>query len=185
MHTVPTLGEKEGPRIRNLGGQLLHLGQRRVRIAGSVEQEHVALLLRIEIGPHRLPREEDIGEAIAREILAAPGVVVDEMGFLEGFVDGGFGYDAGPVAEVLDRLDPVQGGEQLRFFLLRGHYRSELAYTRELLDDAGNTLRGFYTALREVPAAYHPRTVAEGKKIRAVSAGLHALWVIVKTRFWD
>ncbi len=43
--------------------------------------------------------------------------------------------------------------------------------------------RGF--AVREVQAAYHPRTVAEGKKIRAVSAGLHALWVIVKTRFWD
>jgi len=54
--------------------------------------------------------------------------------------------------EVLAGLDPVQGGEQLRFFLLRGHYRSELAYTPDLLDDAGNTLRGFYTALRETPA---------------------------------
>ncbi len=53
--------------------------------------------------------------------------------------------------EVLDTLDPVQGGEQLRFLFLRGHYRSELAYTRDLLEDAGNTLRGFYTALREVP----------------------------------
>ena len=53
--------------------------------------------------------------------------------------------------EVLASLDAVQGGEQLRFFLLRGHYRSELAFTRELLEDAGNTLRGFYTALREVP----------------------------------
>ncbi len=55
--------------------------------------------------------------------------------------------------DILDRLDPVQGGEQLRFFLLRGHYRSELAYTGELLDEAGTTLRGFYTALREVPPA--------------------------------
>jgi cysteinyl-tRNA synthetase len=54
--------------------------------------------------------------------------------------------------EVLAGLDPVQGGEQLRFFLLRGHYRSELAYTPELLEDAGNTLRGFYTSLRETPA---------------------------------
>ncbi len=51
--------------------------------------------------------------------------------------------------EVLARLDPVQGGEQLRFFLLRGHYRSELSYTWDLLEDAGNTLRGFYTTLRE------------------------------------
>jgi len=52
--------------------------------------------------------------------------------------------------EVLAKLDAVQGGEQLRFFLLRGHYRSELSYTWDLLEDAGNTLRGFYTALREV-----------------------------------
>jgi cysteinyl-tRNA synthetase len=58
--------------------------------------------------------------------------------------------------EILDRLDPVQGGEQLRFFLLRGHYRSELAYTWELLEEAGHALRGFYTALREVPAADAP-----------------------------
>jgi cysteinyl-tRNA synthetase len=58
--------------------------------------------------------------------------------------------------EILDRLDPVQGGEQLRFFLLRGHYRSELNYTWDLLADAGNTLRGFYTALREVAPAEGP-----------------------------
>ena len=58
--------------------------------------------------------------------------------------------------EVLDRLDPVQGGEQVRFFLLRGHYRSEINYSFDTLDDAGNTLRGFYTALREVPAANVP-----------------------------
>jgi cysteinyl-tRNA synthetase len=55
--------------------------------------------------------------------------------------------------DVLSQLDPVQGPEQLRFFLTRGHYRSEIAYTFESLQDAGNTLRGFYTALREVPAA--------------------------------
>ena len=53
--------------------------------------------------------------------------------------------------DALDQLDPVQGGEQLRFFLARGHYRSEISYTLESLADAGNTLRGFYTTLREVP----------------------------------
>ena len=58
--------------------------------------------------------------------------------------------------EILDRLDPVQGGEQLRFFLLRGHYRSELAYTWDLLEEAGHALRGFYTALREVRADAAP-----------------------------
>ncbi len=53
--------------------------------------------------------------------------------------------------EVLDQLDPVQGGEQVRFFLMRAHYRSELNYSLETLEDAGNTLRGFYATLREVP----------------------------------
>jgi cysteinyl-tRNA synthetase len=52
--------------------------------------------------------------------------------------------------DVLDKLDPVQGGEQLRFFLQRAHYRSEISYSWESLADAGNTLRGFYATLREV-----------------------------------
>jgi len=51
--------------------------------------------------------------------------------------------------DVLGQLDAVQGGEQVRFFLLRGHYRSEINFTWEALADAGNTLRGFYTTLRE------------------------------------
>jgi cysteinyl-tRNA synthetase len=55
--------------------------------------------------------------------------------------------------EVLNKLDGVQGGEQLRFFLVRAHYRSEINYSWDTLADAGNTLRGFYTALREVPPA--------------------------------
>ncbi len=55
--------------------------------------------------------------------------------------------------DVLNQLDAVQGPEQLRFFLVRGHYRSEIGYTLDSLTDAGNTLRGFYTALREVPPA--------------------------------
>ena len=52
--------------------------------------------------------------------------------------------------EVLGKLDPVQGGETVRFFLLRGHYRSELGYSWDLLADAGQALRGFYTAMREI-----------------------------------
>jgi cysteinyl-tRNA synthetase len=55
--------------------------------------------------------------------------------------------------EVLDQLDAVQGGEQLRYFFMRSHYRSEVNYTRETVDDAGHSLRGLYTALREVPPA--------------------------------
>jgi cysteinyl-tRNA synthetase len=58
--------------------------------------------------------------------------------------------------EVLDKLDPVQGGEQLRYFLLRGHYRSEVNYTHDTLEDAGNSLRGFYATLRQVPPAEAP-----------------------------
>jgi cysteinyl-tRNA synthetase len=52
--------------------------------------------------------------------------------------------------EVLGKLDPVQGGETVRFFLLRGHYRSELGYSWDLLADAGQALRGFYTSMREI-----------------------------------
>jgi dolichol-phosphate mannosyltransferase len=37
--------------------------------------------------------------------------------------------------------------------------------------------------ITEVSTAYHPRTVAEGKKIKAFRDGLRALWVIVTTRF--
>jgi cysteinyl-tRNA synthetase len=55
--------------------------------------------------------------------------------------------------DVLAKLDPVQGGEATRFFLLRGHYRSEINFNWETLADAGNSLRGFYTALREAPPA--------------------------------
>jgi cysteinyl-tRNA synthetase len=55
--------------------------------------------------------------------------------------------------EVLDKLDAVQGGEQLRYFFLRSHYRSEVNYSLDTVEDAGNALRGLYTALREVPPA--------------------------------
>ena len=53
--------------------------------------------------------------------------------------------------EILDKLDAVQGGESLRFFLLRGHYRSEINYTWDLLNDARASLSAFYTTLRDVP----------------------------------
>ena len=53
--------------------------------------------------------------------------------------------------EILGKLDPVQGGESMRFFFLRAHYRSEINYTWDTLADAGQSLRGFYATLREVP----------------------------------
>jgi cysteinyl-tRNA synthetase len=55
--------------------------------------------------------------------------------------------------EILNRLDALQGGETVRFFLLRGHYRSEIGYTWDMLEDARKTLMGFYTALRDTPPA--------------------------------
>jgi len=58
--------------------------------------------------------------------------------------------------DVLAQLDFVQGGEQVRFFLMRGHYRSEINFTWESLADAGNTVRAFYTTMREVPPAVAP-----------------------------
>ncbi|MDQ8021774.1 MAG: cysteine--tRNA ligase [Moraxellaceae bacterium] len=55
--------------------------------------------------------------------------------------------------EILNKLDPVQGGEVLRYFLLRGHYRSEINYTWDTLLDARASLLAFYNTLREVPPA--------------------------------
>jgi glycosyltransferase involved in cell wall biosynthesis len=40
--------------------------------------------------------------------------------------------------------------------------------------------RGYHIV--EIPIAYTPRTIAEGKKIRAVRDGLQALWVILRER---
>lgn len=57
------------------------------------------------------------------------------------------------VREILAKLDPVQGGEVVRYFLLRGHYRSEINYTWDTLHDARSSLLALYTALRDVPAA--------------------------------
>lgn len=39
-------------------------------------------------------------------------------------------------------------------------------------------------AIREVPAAYYPRSVADGKKIRPID-GLIAVWTLVRFRFSD
>ena len=58
--------------------------------------------------------------------------------------------------EVLNKLNPVRGGEEVRFFLLRGHYRSEINYTYETLMDAGNSLIGFYRVLKDVPPSDSP-----------------------------
>jgi cysteinyl-tRNA synthetase len=52
--------------------------------------------------------------------------------------------------EVLNKLDAVQGGEVVRYFLMRGHYRSEINYTWETLEDARQSLLGFYVALKDV-----------------------------------
>ncbi len=54
--------------------------------------------------------------------------------------------------EVLNKLDPVQGGETVRYFLIRGHYRSEINYSWDTLEDARQTLLGFYVALKDVHA---------------------------------
>ncbi len=57
------------------------------------------------------------------------------------------------IREVLNKLNPVRGGEEVRFFLLRGHYRSEINYTYDTLVDAANALMGIYRVLKDVPPA--------------------------------
>ena len=54
--------------------------------------------------------------------------------------------------EVLNKLDAAQGGETVRYLLLRGHYRSEINYSWDMLEDARQSLLGFYIALKETPA---------------------------------
>ena len=51
------------------------------------------------------------------------------------------------VREVLARYDT----EVVRFFILRAHYRSEINYSNQHLDDAKNALARLYTALKAVP----------------------------------
>jgi cysteinyl-tRNA synthetase len=51
------------------------------------------------------------------------------------------------IREVLAKYDP----EVVRFFILRAHYRSPLNYSDKHLDEARNTLRGLYIALKGVP----------------------------------
>jgi cysteinyl-tRNA synthetase len=58
--------------------------------------------------------------------------------------------------DVLAQQDAVQGGEATRYFLLRGHYRSEINFSWEAIADAANTLRGFYSTLREVAPTDRP-----------------------------
>ncbi|MBE2242723.1 MAG: cysteine--tRNA ligase [Burkholderiaceae bacterium] len=53
------------------------------------------------------------------------------------------------IRDVLRRYD----GETLRFFFLRAHYRSALAFSEANLDDARNALRRLYTALDGVEAS--------------------------------
>ena len=55
--------------------------------------------------------------------------------------------------EVLNKLDAVQGGETVRFFLMRAHYRIEINYTWDTLEDARQSLLGFYVALKDAPPA--------------------------------
>jgi cysteinyl-tRNA synthetase len=56
------------------------------------------------------------------------------------------------VREVLTRYD----AEVVRFFILRAHYRSEINYSDQNLDDAKNALTRFYTALKGLRAKPAP-----------------------------
>ncbi|WP_107850453.1 cysteine--tRNA ligase [Oceanimonas marisflavi] len=53
------------------------------------------------------------------------------------------------IRDVLDHYD----GETIRYFLLSGHYRSQLNYSDENLKQARTALERLYTALRDLPEA--------------------------------
>jgi cysteinyl-tRNA synthetase len=58
----------------------------------------------------------------------------------------------GNVFRARDVLGALRNPEILRFFLLRGHYRSQLGYSQQNLEDAGGALDTLYTALRGFPS---------------------------------
>ncbi|MBI2381044.1 MAG: cysteine--tRNA ligase [Gammaproteobacteria bacterium] len=51
--------------------------------------------------------------------------------------------------------------EVVRYFLLSGHYRSQLNYSTENLDSARHALERFYTALKDLPASVGDPVLAE------------------------
>ncbi len=52
-----------------------------------------------------------------------------------------------------DVLNQYPHGEIIRFFLLRGHYRSQLSYTEDAIKAARKELDSFYITLRDTPSA--------------------------------
>lgn len=74
---------------------------------------------------------------------------------------------AGGLAELIQR----QGGERIRFFLLRTHYRSTVLFNEPAIEEAGSGLDGFYRLFKRYEritgksfyALAAPQTRAEGK----------------------
>jgi len=62
----------------------------------------------------------------------------------------------GNVFRARDVLGALRNPEILRFFLLRGHYRSQLGYSAGNLEDSGGALDTLYTALRGLAPAAAP-----------------------------
>ncbi|MCU0768635.1 MAG: cysteine--tRNA ligase [Burkholderiaceae bacterium] len=61
-------------------------------------------------------------------------------------------------------------GEVLRFFLLRSHYRSQVAFSEEQVGEARTGLTRLYTALRDTPADGSPLDWSEPHAARFASA---------------
>jgi cysteinyl-tRNA synthetase len=59
------------------------------------------------------------------------------------------------IRDVLAKYDP----QTVRFFLVRGHYRTALGYSDAHLDDARNSLKRLYTALDLVPTVGGPTPI--------------------------
>ncbi len=95
--------------------------------------------------------EKNSGKAFARYWMHAAFLNVDEEKMSKSV--GNFFT----LREVLNKLDADhgerQGAETVRFFLMRGHYRSEINYSWDTLEDARQTLLGFYIALKDTPPA--------------------------------
>lgn len=63
------------------------------------------------------------------------------------------------------------GGDQLRFFLIYGHYRQKKNFTLQKLDEAGRKLRDFKAAVKKLQEAKAPISAEQAKQLASGIVG--------------
>jgi len=89
---------------------------------------------------------------------------------------------AGGLADLVER----QGGERIRFFLLRTHYRSTIVFTEEAVEEAGTGLETFYRLFKRYERVtggdFYALSAASGRAAGEFDAGDNRLLAEVHTQ---